>query len=52
MLDAVGYYEKIAQKEPEKLLDFSDWMGIPIKNHSVSLERLKRLLLEARNIPP
>ena len=52
MLDAVGYYEKIAQKEPEKLLDFSDWIGIPIKNHSVSLERLKRLLLEARNIPP
>lgn len=52
MLDSIGYYDRIAQNEPEKLLDFSDWMGIPIKSHSVSLERLKRLLLDARNIPP
>jgi hypothetical protein len=27
MLDAVGYYDKILQNDPEQLLEFSDWMG-------------------------
>ena len=48
MLDAVGYYDRVLQNEPEKLLDFSDWMGIPLQSHSVSLERLEGLLLDAR----
>jgi hypothetical protein len=52
MLDAVGYYDRVVQNEPEKILDFSDWMGIPIQSHSVSLDRLKGLLIDARNIPP
>jgi hypothetical protein len=46
MLDAVGYYDEIAQNKPEKLLEFSDWMGIPIEPYKVTLDRLKNLLLD------
>ena len=44
MLDAVGYYDDVLEKDPEKILDFSDWMGIPVEPHPVSLDRLKNLL--------
>jgi len=46
MLDAVGYYDEIAQNNPEKLLEFSDWMGIPIEPYTVTLDRLTSLLLD------
>jgi len=46
MLDAVGYYERVMGNEPEKILEFSDWMGIPIQAYEVSLDRLKGLLSE------
>ena len=46
MLDAVGYYDYILENDPEKILDFSDWMGIPIEPYRISLERLKGLLLD------
>jgi len=44
MLDAVGYYNKTVQNDPEKLLDFSDWMGILLEPYEVSLDRLMSLL--------
>jgi len=44
MLDAVGYYDEIARNEPEKLLEFSDWMGIPLEPYPVTLDRLMNLL--------
>jgi hypothetical protein len=44
MLDAVGYYDKVAQSNPEKLLEFSDWMGIPLEPYPVTLDRLLGLL--------
>jgi hypothetical protein len=44
MLDAVGYYDEIAQNDPEKLLEFSDWMGIPLEPYPVTLDRLLALL--------
>jgi hypothetical protein len=44
MLDAIGYYDEIAQNDPEKLLEFSDWMGIPITPYPVTLDRLLALL--------
>ena len=44
MLDAVGYYNEILQNDPEKLLEFSDWMGIPLELHPVTLDRLLGLL--------
>jgi hypothetical protein len=46
MLDAIGYYDKVMENELEKILEFSDWMGIPIQAYKVSLDRLKSLLLE------
>jgi hypothetical protein len=46
MLDAIGYYDKIAQNDPEKLLEFSDWMGIPIEPYKITLNRFRELLLD------
>jgi len=45
MLDAIGYYDKVMESEPERILEFSDWMGIPIEPHRVTLNRLRDLLL-------
>jgi hypothetical protein len=47
VLDSVGFWDDYSAKHPEKLLDFSDWMGIPISPHNVSLSRLKSLLSES-----
>ena len=44
MLDAIGYYEEVMKNNPEKILEFSDWMGIPIEPYSVTLDRLISLL--------
>jgi hypothetical protein len=46
MLDAIGYYDRVMEKEPEKILGFSDWMGIPIEPYRVTLNRLRDLLLD------
>jgi hypothetical protein len=40
----VGYYDEIVQNDPEKLLEFSDWMGIPLEPYPVTLDRLLALL--------
>ena len=47
VLDSVGFWDDYSARHPEKLLDFSDWMGIPIQPRIVSLSRLKRLLSES-----
>jgi hypothetical protein len=44
MVDAAGYYDKVMESEPEKILEFSDWMGIPLEPYIVTLERLMGLL--------
>lgn len=44
MLDAIGYYDKVMENEPEKILEFSDWMGIPIEPCRITLHRLRDLL--------
>jgi hypothetical protein len=44
MLDTVGYFDRVMEDEPERILEFSDWMGIPIEAHRVSLDRLRGLL--------
>jgi len=46
MLDGIGFWDEYEQKYPEEILDFSDWMGIPIEPCRISLDRLKRLLLD------
>jgi hypothetical protein len=46
ILDSVGFWDDYSARHPERLLEFSDWMGIPIQPHALSLSRLKRLLSE------
>jgi hypothetical protein len=33
-------------EQPEEVLEYSDWMGIPIQPYTITLDRLRRLLLE------
>ena len=47
LLDAVGFWQAYSESHPEELLEFSDWMGIPIRPYPVSLDRLVDLLREA-----
>jgi len=46
LLDGIGYYDELIQKDPELLLGFSDFMKIPVEPHPVSLDRLRNLLKE------
>jgi len=46
MLDAVGFHDKVMEDEPEKLLEFSNWMGIRIEPHRITLDRLRSLFLD------
>lgn len=46
VVDGIGYYDRYVAEHPEDLLEYSDWMGIPIRDYSVSLDRFKALLLE------
>jgi len=46
LLDALGTYEEYVSSTPEKLLEFSDWMKIPIEPYPVSLDRLRGLLTD------
>ena len=46
LLDGTGFWDQYSQERPEKLLEFSDWMGIEIRPHEITLDRLKRLLLD------
>ncbi len=47
VLDGVGYLDQYMAEHPEEFLEYSDWMGIPIIPHPISLDRFKKLLLEA-----
>ncbi|RLC12621.1 MAG: hypothetical protein DRH43_01155, partial [Deltaproteobacteria bacterium] len=49
VLDAVGYIDRYIAERPEELLEYSDWMGIPIQAYPVTLDRFKSLLLEQAN---
>jgi hypothetical protein len=44
VLDGLGYVERYMTNHPEDLLEYSDWMGIPIQSYPVTLSRLKSLL--------
>jgi len=46
LLDGIGYYAEVIQRDPELLLGFSDFMKIPLEPHPVSLDRLRNLLKE------
>jgi len=44
MLDAIGFFDEMMQNNPEGILEFSDWMGIPMEPYPVTLGRLLELL--------
>ena len=44
LLDGISFWERYSEKHPEKVLEFSDWMGIEIRPHRIALDRLKNLL--------
>ena len=46
LLDGIGFWEKYSVDHPEKILEFSDWMGIQIQPYEITLDRFKNLLLE------
>ena len=46
VLDAVGYLDQFAAEQPEKFLEYFDWMGIPIQAYPVTFDRFKHLLLQ------
>lgn len=46
VLDGIGYVEQYMADQPERFLEYSDWMGIPIQACPVSLDRFKNLILE------
>ena len=49
LLDGIDFWNKYVEEHPEKLLEFSDWMGIEIRPYNITLDRLKKLLLEQRS---
>jgi hypothetical protein len=44
--DATGYYEKLMNENPEKILEISDWTGVPVESVHICLEHFKELLKE------
>ena len=50
LLDGIGFWNKYSQEHPEKILELSDWMGIEIRPHKVTLDRFKNLLLEQQKL--
>ena len=46
VLDALNFFDGYCQNYPKKILEFSDWMKIPIESYTISLDRLKKLLIE------
>lgn len=50
LLDGMGFWDKYSQEHPEKILELSDWMGIEIRPHKITLDRFKNLLLELQKL--
>jgi len=44
MLDSVGFFDAMMRDNPEEILEFSDWMGIPVGPYPVTHDRLLGLL--------
>ncbi len=36
LLDGVNFWNSYSEEHPEEVLDYCDWMGIPIMTHAVS----------------
>jgi len=49
VLDGISYFDRYVEEHPEELLEYSDWMGIPIQGRSIKLDRFKSLLVDSLN---
>lgn len=49
IVDALGFYDDLMTNDPEGILEFCDWMGIPLEKQETDHERLKTLLSAALN---
>jgi len=47
VLDAVGYFNQFMIDSPERILQISDMMNLPLESYPASLDRLKELLVAA-----
>ena len=45
LLDGIGFFDHYVEEHAEELLEYSDWMGIPIVPHEITLDRFKDNLL-------
>ena len=45
LLDGIGFFDQYVEEHAEELLEYSDWMGIPIVPHEITLDRFKDNLL-------
>jgi hypothetical protein len=50
VLDGIGFMDQYMADHAEDLLEYSDWMGIPIMPCPVTLDRFKSLLIEQANL--
>lgn len=46
VLDGIGFMDQYMVEHTEELLEYSDWMGIPIQPCPITLDRFKSLLTE------
>jgi hypothetical protein len=46
LLDPFNMFEEISLNQPEKILEFSDFMGIAMEPYPITLDRLKKLLAQ------
>ena len=46
VLDGIGYMDEYIAEHVNELLEYSDWMGIPIQPAPITLDRFKSLLAE------
>jgi len=50
LLDGIGFWDRYCHEHPEEILEFSDWMGIEIRPHKITLDRFKNLLIEQQKL--
>ncbi|MEW6553962.1 MAG: DUF1638 domain-containing protein [Actinomycetota bacterium] len=47
VVDSRGFFDRLMEEDPERILDFSDWMGIPLDARAINLDRFRELLQAA-----
>ncbi len=45
IVDSLGFFDRLMEEDPERILEMSDWMGIPLDARAITLDRFRELLL-------